>query len=464
MVAASYTLAAAVGSLTVMAVGNVFGRRYCIIIGNVCAIIGPALQASTWSVSQIIVGRVIGVSIRPLSMSSKKCATDSSQGFGLGFISCTVPTYMAEMSINPKQRGPEIAIQCAVLISGIALAYWVAFGFTRMDNQLSWRFPIGLQAIFAIISLLGMLMLPDTPRWYYSTGRDEQGDNVLSRLHALPLNHPKVQAQKEEIQASIRLETQEVTKFDLSLLVWDTSELRVGRRIRIAFLILSLKQMMGINMMVYYSTLIFSQVGLSSFLSQLLAAVMMTIYAFGTYVLPSTIERFGRRTILLTTAIACTVFMLIFVVMIAVPNRTLVTQWTGVAAVILFMCSFGYGWIGIPWLYASEIAPLNYRHVGGAAGAFGEWVFSFVTVFGGGYAIASVGWRIWIWQIFSCALAIAFVYFMCPETSGKTLEEIDIVFATDAVKERAVAALAERTYHESKTQTGAQAYYQDNAA
>ncbi|CAI7672880.1 unnamed protein product [Penicillium crustosum] len=345
------------------------------------------------------------------------------------------------MSIDSKARGPEVAIQCAVLISGIALAYWVDFGFTRMDNQISWvqRIPIGLQAVFAIISVYGMLLLPDTPRWYYATNRIEEGDNVLARLHGLPLDNDRVQAQKEEIQASIRLEESEKSKFNMSLLLWDTTDLRIGRRIRIAFLILSIKQMMGINMMVYYSPTIFAQVGLSPFLSQLLAAVMMTIYACGTYLLPSTIERLGRRSILLWSAIACTILMLIFVVMIGLENRTLATQWTAVAAVISFMFVFGYSWIGITWLYTAEIAPLKYRHVGAAAGAFGEWTFSFITVFGGGTAITNVGWKIYIWQLLSCATAVVFIYFMCPETNGKTLEEIDLLFAVDSVRDTILA-------------------------
>jgi hypothetical protein len=55
------------------------------------------------------------------------------------------------------------------------------------------------------------------------------------------------------------------------------------------------------------------------------------------------------------------------------------------------------------------------RHLGGAAGAFGEWLFSFITVFAGGIALGTVGWKIWIWMLLSCAVAIPFVYFMCPE-------------------------------------------------
>jgi len=73
-------------------------------------------------------------------------------------------------------------------------------------------------------------------------------------------------------------------------------------------------------------------------------------------------------------------------------------------------------------LYPTEVAPLRYRHLGNAAAAFGSWTFSFVTVFGGGIAIQNVGWKIWIWPVLSCAVAVITVYFMCPEVCHYPME------------------------------------------
>ena len=92
-----------------------------------------------------------------------------------------------------------------------------------------------------------MLLLPDTPRWYYARKRNDEGDAVLARLHDLPLEHPHVQKQRQEILESIKLEEEDENKFKLISLVWDTTDLKAGRRIRIAFMLLALQQMM-VNM------------------------------------------------------------------------------------------------------------------------------------------------------------------------------------------------------------------------
>jgi len=250
MIASSYVLAATVISFGVMFFGMHLGRRMCIILGNSCVIVGTAIQASAFGVPHIIVGRVI-------------C------GFGIGFISSTSPTYMAEMSIDAKERGPEVAQQCSWLIFGIAVAYWVDFGFVQLNSQVSWRFPIAFQAFFAIISLAGMLILPDTPRWYYAQGRLTEGDDVLSRLHDLPVDHEAVQRQRKEILDSIELEEHGQNKLSLKTLVWDNTELRVGRRIRISFLILSIQQMMGrkLHHFVYSNNANNQQESICSFIS-----------------------------------------------------------------------------------------------------------------------------------------------------------------------------------------------------
>lgn len=108
--------------------------------------------------------------------------------------------------------------------------------------------------------------------------------------------------------------------------------------------------------MVYYATIILTNVGLSTFESQLLAAVMETCFALGTWPFPWTIEIFGRRKIMLWGAAASGLAMLIFIIMIGLPHQTKATEWTAVGCVIAWMFIFGYSWNGAPWVYGPEVS------------------------------------------------------------------------------------------------------------
>ncbi|CAI7584590.1 unnamed protein product [Penicillium manginii] len=395
------------------------GRRNCIIIGNILITIGGVIQAASYSVPQIIVARVL-------------C------GAGIAFITCNVPMYMSEMSIEARERGPEVAINCSALLLGVALSYWVSFGFTRMTNQISWRFPIAMQSIFSIMSGISMFFLPDTPRWYYMRDRIEEGDKTLSRLYGvyrkgMPNYHdvPEIQDMKSTIMVSLRVEEESENKLTFLSIIWDNTPLRVGRRIRISFIILGIQQSMGINIMVYYMTRIFSEVGLSSFMASLIAALALTVQWIGSWVCIPTIERIGRRRIMMLTGSVQTFCLLIFVVLNMIENKTDATRWAAAMILFPYLFFYGWGWVGCPWLYGPEIAPLRYRHIGSAAGLLGVWVFTFITVFAGGIALKTVGARIWIWPLIFNVIAVIFVYFMCPDPTGKTLEEIDQLFAKD---------------------------------
>lgn len=137
----------------------------------------------------------------------------------------------------------------ALLITGVALAYWVDLGFVQglETRPYLWRIPLAMQSCFAIFSAVLLFFLPDTPRWYYAKKRYAEGDSVLSRLHGLPVEHESVQWVREEILASLK-EGEDDGKFNFWLLFWDNTELQFGRRLRTSFLINWAQQFLGINM------------------------------------------------------------------------------------------------------------------------------------------------------------------------------------------------------------------------
>lgn len=207
-----------------------------------------------------------------------------------------------------------------------------------------------------------MILLPDTPRWYYARDRIPEGDKTLSRIygvHRAGVNNTGDFVEIRNIKASImenfQVEEESNNRLTLLSLVWDNTPLRVGRRVRIAFLILAIQQSMGINILVYYMTKIFTQVGLSDFLASLLAAISLTVQWGGSILCVFTIERIGRRRIMLYTSAIETCCMLIFVVLNMIKNKTVVTQWVAAAIMFPYLFVYGWGWVGCPWLYGPEV-------------------------------------------------------------------------------------------------------------
>jgi MFS family permease len=238
MIVSSYDLAACVTAVILAFFAFRMGRKGTIILGNVAAIIGSVIQATSYSVAQLIVGRLI-------------------QGVSIGAISSAVPTYLSETGVEIGDRGPANALNAILLISGVPLAYWVDYGFTKMENQASWRVPIIFQCIFAIISGGTMFFLPDTPRWYYARNRWEEGDAVLAQLHDTHVGDERVQSTRREILAAIEAELEANASLDwkafLTMGFVDKSRMKIVRRICMCFWLPMIREWMGSSLIAYYS-------------------------------------------------------------------------------------------------------------------------------------------------------------------------------------------------------------------
>jgi MFS family permease len=115
-------------------------------------------------------------------------------------------------------------------------------------------------------------------------------------------------------------------------------------------------------------------------LVSLLSGVLNIFFALGCVPLYFTVERVGRRSVLLYGAISMTVEITTFTVLVAVGPGHPDIQCASIGIIFIFLFTFGYAWQGCVWLYCSEIAPLEYRHIGAAATAFGEWLMTFVSI------------------------------------------------------------------------------------
>lgn len=184
----SYLPGCLFGAIFILTFGDFLGRRRAMMIGGSVMILGVIIQvtaqANSNPLAQFIVGRTI-------------------TGFGNGVNTSTIPTYQAECS-RTSNRGLLICIEGGVIAFGTLVAYWIDYGSSYGSADLSWRFPISFQIVFALIVVIGMVFLPESPRWLLTRERYEEGEIVIAALRGLDINDKETQLQKRIIMDSIK--------------------------------------------------------------------------------------------------------------------------------------------------------------------------------------------------------------------------------------------------------------------
>ncbi|KAI9775369.1 MAG: hypothetical protein M1835_005853 [Candelina submexicana] len=418
MITSVFLLASWLGCIIMSLVGMVQGRRMWILIGNLVSVVGSVVSACSYSSGQLIVGRII-------------------VGIGNGLITSMVPSWAAEMAIDKSKRGQGVNSMIASATVATALAYWIDFGMVFAHSQAVWRFPVAFQIVFSIGSTAVLWPLPDTPRWYYARGRISEGDSVLERLFTTAISDPGCRQAKLDIFASLELEQSGAAGLRLKDFFWDTLSPRARTPYKTPgpIKVYKTNSSDSIDMIFYYTTTIFQlYIGLAPLKASALAGAATTVLSICNWAGVFCFERLGRKTWLIGGATAQTVFMAVFVAMLANPGAK-----TGAAAASMLFCwiaVFGPTWAPLSYVYASDIMPLRYRHIGFSLSVSCQWLFAFITVFAGPIAAAdkNVGWKVWIWFLVFNFLSIFYVWFACPETRGKSLEEIDLLFISDRLR------------------------------
>ncbi|RFU23634.1 hypothetical protein B7463_g12704, partial [Scytalidium lignicola] len=399
----SYNVGCFFGAVATIWLSDILGRRKMIFIGSAIMVIGAALQCSAFSLSHFIVGRLI-------------------TGLGNGMNTSTVPTWQSETS-QSHQRGKLVMVEGAMITGGICLSYWLDFGFSFLEpSTISWRFPIGFQIIFALIMLCFILELPESPRWLTLKGREDEARSILAALRDLPEDSEYIQSEFTAIKDTV-LETSKYGFKDLFTMGPD----RHFHRVLLAYVNQVFQQISGINLITYYAATIYQQeIGLSPMVSRILAAANGTEYFIASFIAIYTIEKFGRRNLMLFGAVGMSLSMAILAIMNAYPGTA-----TGiVSSTFLFVYNsfFAVGWLGMTWLYPAEIVPLGIRAPANALSTSGNWAFNFMIVMVTPVAFSSIGYKTYIIFAVINAFIIPVVYFFYPETAYRSLEEMDVIF------------------------------------
>lgn len=416
---ALYEIGCMCGALSTGRVGDWLGRRKTIRYGCLILCVGAILQTAAVDAPMMIVARII-------------------TGVGNGMNTATIPVYQAELS-PPKSRGSHVAFEASLLTVGVAIAYWLEYGLYFVDSEVAWRFPLAFQMVFAIVLGIASFILPESPRWLQAHGYEQECKEVLARLWSdCDTTHPRCIAEWEEIRDGIELERREGVSSYIEL--FKKGKMNNRYRVLLGMGGQFIQQFGGINVISYYLTDVFKQAGMTTEKAMLMAGVDSIIYFLGAVTPIFTIERLGRRWLMYAGLIGQAVTLLI------VGGAQYIVERDGdnpqassavIAFVMLYNFVFGAAWLGLAWLYPSEIFSTGLRAKGNSMSTAANWLGNFVVAM-----IAPVLFeyaKYWTFLLFGI-LNVVFlipIYLWYPETKGKSLEEIEVLFASEDIQEDA---------------------------
>lgn len=245
-------------------------------------------------------------------------------------------------------------------------SYWLK------TSSASWRVPISFQIILALMMIIGVYFLPESPRWLVKKGKHSQALAVISALDDKPITNADVQRTYIGIHEAVAMEEQYANRGFAELFTGGRSQ--NFRRASLGFLSQMFQQISGCNLIIYYATLLFERLGMDTVTSRIVAACNGTEFFLASTIAVFIVERVGRRKLMIFGAAGMCGSMLLLAILGAVDNPPAQI----VSAVMLFVYNsfFAIGWLGMSWLYSAEIVGLSVRAQANAMSTASNWTFN----------------------------------------------------------------------------------------
>ena len=331
-------------------------------------------------------------------------------GLGVGASSVAAPLYITEIA-PARSRGRLVALFQFNIVFGILVAFLSNYliGGTGPND---WRWMLGVEAFPAIGFLLGMFIVPESPRWLIlRRGRLEEATVTLQAAN------PEVDATQtvHEILASSKLDARKPADAFFSR--------RYSRPITLAVLFAFFNQLSGINAIIYYAPRIFEMTGLGTESALLSSAGVGLVNFLFTLLALNYIDRFGRRTLMLIGSFG--LIITLGLVSLAFFNQNF-EGYTVPIYLFLYIAFFAFSQGAVIWVFISEIFPNQVRAYGQALGSFTHWILAAIIAFIFPYIAETLGGGL-TFLIFCImmVLQLIFVWRMMPETKETSLEELE---------------------------------------
>jgi len=398
-ITANLCAGALVGSLIAGKLADTLGRRLTISTSALFCMIGTILEiSSTDHWAQFAVGRFI-------------------DGLAVGSLSVVVPMYQSECAPT-SIRGVLVSSYQLFITLGIWTGYMVDWGTEAMMSSAAWRIPNGLSFLWALILGAGILFLPESPRYAYRMGREDEARHNIARLSGLGLNDKEVTNQIRDIRSKI---DEELAGKDAKWYEIFTGP-RMFYRTVLGMILMMGQQMTGANFFFYFGTTVFSATGLSnSYVTQIILGSVNVVATFGGLYVAA---RCGRRKALM--AGAAWMFMCFMVYAFVGHLYLSQNKKTGGTILVVFTClfivAFATTWGPLVWAIVAELYPARYRAPCMALATADNWLWNFLISFFSTLIVDDIGWLYGL--VFGgCCFALFFVvYFFLIETKDRSLE------------------------------------------
>lgn len=376
-------------------VSDRFGRKKTLIVTAILFAVSAIGSAIPRDLSEFVVARFIG-------------------GIGVGAASMLSPLYISEISPAEK-RGMFVTLYQLAIVIGINLIYFINLLIAGAGNEqwnidYGWRYMLGSETGPALLFLVALFFVPESPRWLASKNRDDEALKVLEKVNGVA----RAEAEMSEIKRTLKEERGTVSElFEPGL----RTALLIGM-----FLAL-FSQITGINAIIYYAPEIFKSVGFgteSALLQTVIIGLTNTIF---TFVAIRFIDRAGRRKLLLwgiSGMIVCLLGVgIVFYFELSSGPLLLIF-------ILGFIASFASSLGPIPWVIIAEIFPTKTRGIAMSFAVLTLWIGVVLVTQLTPMLLKTVGGAGTFWIFAANAIfLLVFAWKMIPETKGRTLEEIE---------------------------------------
>ncbi|VAW28033.1 Arabinose-proton symporter [hydrothermal vent metagenome] len=343
---------AVIGAMFTGRLSDIIGRKKVILMAAVVFIIGAAWSGWAPNDRVLIAARLF-------------------IGLAIGISSFSVPLYIAEISPT-KIRGRLVSLFQLLITIGILVSYLSDLLFANNNDLSSWRPMFYVGVIPGLILFIGMLFLPETPRWLMSKGREDESRHVLKKIEEPSLVEDSIRQMKEDIErAKSRATFREVFK------PW----LRTALMIAVG--IMFFQQFVGINTVIYYSPKIFMIVGFEGARAGIWGAVSVGVVNVVFTVLSLfLIDKIGRRK-LYFIGLSGIIFSLLALGTVFAFHSSLgdTGKWFAIVFVWIYIAFFAISLGPLGWLFISEVFPLRVRGIGSSIGSLSNWLFNGLVAF-----------------------------------------------------------------------------------